>query len=72
MAEELIKWEYRVRSFGSMWSAPKPDEMELVLQEWGTDGWEVVSAFNSESSNKVTLIAKRPLTREISRSRSMP
>jgi hypothetical protein len=72
MTDEFKKWEYRVQSFGSIWHASKPEEVEAVLQEWGEEGWEVVSAFNSESSNKVTLIAKRPLTRETSRMRSMP
>ncbi len=71
MAEELNKWDYRVEQFGSIWSSAKPDAMETALIEWGMEGWEVVSAVH-KSSNEVIVIAKRPLTREAIRARSMP
>jgi len=35
------------------------------------EGWEVVSAAH-KTTNEVIVIAKRPLTREVIRARSMP
>jgi hypothetical protein len=72
MTEEIKKWDYRVQTFGSIWGGAKPEDIEAALQEWGVEGWEVVSAFNIETSNKVTIVARRPLTREVIRARSMP
>ena len=57
-----INWEYRVETFGSLFSAPKDEELEAVLDEWGEEGWEVFSAHHLEGSNKVRIIARRPLT----------
>jgi hypothetical protein len=71
MTEETRKWDYRVQQFGSTWSAVKPDAMEAALIEWGMEGWEVVSSVH-KSTNEVIVIAKRPLTREVIRARSMP
>ena len=72
MAEEIKQWEYRVQTVGSFWSGVKADELERLLNEWGDEGWEVVSTHIIENVNKINVIAKRPLTREIRRSRSMP
>jgi len=72
MAEEMTKWEYRVLSVGTFWTGVKDDDLEALLNEWGEEGWEVVNFRTIESSNKATLIAKRPLTRETLRWRSMP
>jgi hypothetical protein len=71
MTEETKKWDYRVQQFGSTWSTVKPDNMEATLIEWGVEGWEVISAVH-KSTNEVIVIAKRPLTREVIRARSMP
>lgn len=72
MAEEIKQWEYRVQTVGSFWSGVKADELEQLLNEWGEEGWEVVSTHIIENVNRINVIAKRPLTREIRRSRSMP
>jgi hypothetical protein len=72
MADELQKWEYRVQTFGSFWSGVKADELEATLNEWGEEGWEVTSTHILENQNKINVIAKRPLTRETIRRRSMP
>ena len=72
MAEEIKQWEYRVQTVGSFWSGVKADELEQLLNEWGEEGWEVVSTHILENVNKINVIAKRPLTREIRRSRSLP
>jgi hypothetical protein len=50
----------------------KADELENLLNEWGEQGWEVVSTHILENANKINVIAKRPLTREAIRRRSMP
>ena len=73
MAEEIKQqWEYRVQTIGSFWSGVKADELEQLLNEWGEEGWDVVSTHIIENVNKINVIAKRPLTRETRRSRSMP
>ena len=67
-----IVWEYRVESIGGTFSGPKDEELERVLDEWGEEGWEIISADVPYGSSKVRLIAKRPLTLESRRRRSRP
>lgn len=69
MADEK-GWEYRVQRFGSMLREPKEEDLEAVLDDWGAEGWEVVST--AVDSGKVLVIAKRPLTLATRRRRSMP
>jgi len=57
-----IYWEYRIETFGSFFSSPKDDELEADLDEWGAEGWEVFAAHHLEGSNKVRIIARRPLS----------
>ena len=68
---ELPKWEYRVQTIGSMFGT-KDEAIEALLNEWGEEGWDVVSTHILENANKINVIAKRPLTRETIRRRSMP
>ncbi len=72
MTEEVKVWEYRVRKFGSFWSGVNEAEVEEHLNQWGQDGWEVVSAVSFENVNKLTIVARRPLTDRTRRSRTMP
>jgi len=72
MIEESTKWEYYVHSLGSILRSPKDEELTEILDEIGEDGWELVSAVRGESTNRLTLIAKRPLTTASRRRRSMP
>ena len=72
MSDEKQQWEYRVETVGSFWSGVKADELQNLLNAWGEDGWEVVSTHILENANKINVIAKRPLTREVKRMRSMP
>ena len=72
MPEETQAWEYRVQNFGTFWSGIKENEVEQALNEWGQDGWEVVSSVGFENSNKITVIAKRPLSDRIRRRRTLP
>lgn len=72
MNHELQKWEYRVQTVGGFFSGVKAEELEALLNEWGEEGWEVVSTHIIENANKINVIAKRPLMRETIRRRSMP
>ena len=72
MAEEIKQWEYRVQTVGSFFGGVKSEELEALLNEWGEDGWEVVSTHIKENENKINIIAKRPLSERIKRARSMP
>ena len=72
MAEEMQKWEYRVQTVGGFFKGVPADELEELLNEWGMDGWEVVSTHILENANKINVIAKRPLSRTTRRERSMP
>ncbi len=72
MDEEIKQWEYRVETVGAFWSGVKADELEGLLNAWGEEGWEVVSTHIIENANKINVIAKRPLAREVIRRRSTP
>jgi hypothetical protein len=72
MAEEMQTWEYRVQTVGGFFKGVPADELETLLNEWGEEGWEVVSTHILENANKINVIAKRPLTRTTRRERSMP
>jgi len=72
MSEQIKKWEYRIHSLGSILNSPKDEDLMELLDEWGEDGWELVSAVRGESTNRLTLIAKRPLTDRTRRERSRP
>lgn len=71
MADELQKWEYRVQTVGNIFGT-KDEAIEATLNEWGEEGWEVTHVYTPEGSGKVTIVAKRQLTRETIRQRSMP
>ncbi len=69
---EYAQWEYRVRTFGTMFKGLKDEELEAMLNEWGMEGWEVVSARGVENTSKVVIVAKRPLTAASRRRRTLP
>lgn len=71
MADEIQQWEYRVLTIGSIFGT-KDEAIETMLNEWGEEGWEVTHVYTPEGSGKVTMVAKRPLTRSTRRERSMP
>ncbi|HET9914605.1 MAG TPA: hypothetical protein VFQ13_22110 [Anaerolineales bacterium] len=71
MAEEIKQWEYRVQTIGSMFGT-KDEHIQAVLNEWGMEGWEAINVFTPEGSGKITMVAKRPLTDRVRRTRSMP
>jgi hypothetical protein len=71
MNTDLQKWEYRVQTIGSLFGT-RDEAIEDTLNQWGEEGWEVTHVYTPEGSGKVTIVAKRPLTRETTRQRSMP
>jgi hypothetical protein len=72
MYEDISQWEYRVQTIGGFFSGVKAEELEDLLNEWGEEGWEVVSTHLIENHNTINVIAKRPLTDRIRRERSRP
>jgi len=72
MYEEITQWEYRVQTVGGFFSGVKAEVLEEMLNEWGEEGWEVVSTHIIENANKINVIAKRPLTDRVRRERSRP
>lgn len=70
MADENIQWEYRVQSVGSFWGT-KDDLLQNTLDEWGLEGWEVISVYAHHGSEQVTVVAKRMLTERARRARKM-
>lgn len=70
MADENKQWEYRVQSMGSFWGT-KDELVQSTLDEWGAEGWEVISVYAHHGSDYVTAVAKRPLTERVRRARSM-
>ncbi|RJP51350.1 MAG: hypothetical protein C4583_08900 [Anaerolineaceae bacterium] len=72
MAEEMQKWEYRVQTVGGFFKGVPADELEELLNEWGVEGWDVISTHILENVNKINVIAKRPLSRTTRRERSIP
>lgn len=69
---ETAQWEYRVKTLGSFWSSPKDEDLEAALDEWGQEGWQVISLYKSSSGEKVTVVASRQLTLATRRRRSWP
>jgi hypothetical protein len=72
MVEDIKQWEYRVQTVGGFFSGVKAEILEEMLNDWGEDGWEVVSTPIIENYNKINVIAKRPLTDRARRERSRP
>jgi hypothetical protein len=66
------QWEYRVETFGTFWSAPKDEDLEARLDEWGEEGWQVIVIYKSGNGEKVTVVAQRPLTAATRRQRTLP
>ena len=71
MAEEN-RWEYHVETLGSFWSGIKDDELQELINAWGEEGWEILQVLNLPNSEKLRIIAKRPLKGAVRRRRSWP
>jgi hypothetical protein len=71
MTAEMQQWEYRVLTIGSVFGT-KDEDIEAILNEWGGEGWEATHVYTPQGSGKVTIVAKRLLTRSARRERSMP
>ncbi len=68
---EYEKWEYRVETIGSAFGT-KDELLQDTLDEWGEEGWDVISVRPPTNSSKITIVAKRPLTRTERRLRNLP
>jgi hypothetical protein len=68
---DSIKWEYLSMTLGTFFHPSKDEEIDLLLNEIGEQGWEVVSVYPIENTNKARVIAKRPLTVRAKRQRSL-
>jgi hypothetical protein len=67
-----LRWEYYVETLGSTWKTSRDDELTAVLNELGNDGWEIFHTEQLPSSNKLRLIAKRPLSGPVRKEKSWP
>jgi len=71
MAEQTVQWEYRVQTIGGAFGT-KDENIEATLNEWGLEGWEAIHVYTPSQSNKVTIVARRPVTAALRRLRSRP
>ena len=69
---ELQKWEYRFQTLGSILKGIRDEELQELLDEWGNEGWEIITVTQDQGSGKLRLYAKRLLTDRSRRQRSMP
>lgn len=69
MTDENKQWEYRVQTLGSFFQT-KDELLQNTLDEWGAEGWEVISVYSHPGSDYVTAVAKRLLTERVRRARS--
>jgi len=68
---ETTQWEYRVQTIGSAFGT-KDEQIEALLNEWGLEGWKATQVYTPSQSNKVTIVARRPLTATTRRLSSWP
>ena len=68
---EYTQWEYRVETIGSVFGT-KDEHIQDTLDEWGEEGWEAINVYTPSNSSKVTIVAKRPLSRTARRLRNLP
>ena len=68
---EYALWEYRVETIGSVFGT-KDELIQNTLDEWGEEGWEAINVYTPSNSAKVTIVAKRPLSRTTRRLRNLP
>jgi len=68
---EYAQWEYRVETIGSAFGT-KDGVIQDTLDEWGEEGWEAINVYTPSNSAKVTIVAKRPLSRTARRLRNLP
>ncbi len=68
---DFAQWEYRVETIGSAFGT-KDEAIQDTLDEWGEEGWEAINVYTPSNSAKVTIVAKRPLTRTSHRHRNLP
>lgn len=70
--EKHQQWEYRVLTAGGILKNTRDEEIQDLLDQWGTEGWELVAVHILENTNRIRLYAKRPLHAPPRRSRTWP
>ena len=68
---ETTQWEYRVQTIGNAFGT-KDEQIEAILNEWGLDGWQATQVYTPSQSNKVTIVARRPLSATARRQSAWP
>jgi hypothetical protein len=53
------EWEYCVETLGSIWRGPSPEELEVMLNEAASDGWEFLTTVSMSSSNRILVVLRR-------------
>jgi hypothetical protein len=66
---DIRQWEYCVETVGSIFKGIPDDDLVVLLNELGRDGWEVISVVQLESSVKSRVVAKRPVGQAPSRNK---
>ncbi|MBN2550414.1 MAG: hypothetical protein JXB15_14720 [Anaerolineales bacterium] len=69
---EETRWKYHVETIGSAWSGVKDADLEATLDAWSEQGWDIVAVVPLESSNKLRVVGRRPLTSADRRRRDWP
>lgn len=69
---EAQQWEYYVETIGSVWSSVKDENLEAALNELGQEGWQVFTVEQVPNSNKIRVVARRPLATAPRRKKTWP
>lgn len=60
----MTQWEYKLLTFKLQWKGFDYNEVERELNEYGSQGWEIVStiapSFGAGQAIEVAVVLKRP------------
>ena len=65
----MLQWDYQVETVGSFFGGIKDEQLNQLLNDWGEEGWEVISLVHPPNSEKMRVIAKRTIDRPARRPR---
>ena len=71
MTEEIKQWEYHIQTIGNIFGT-KNEQIEATLDIWVKEDWEIVNVHPPYRSGKITIVAKRPLMKQVRLMRSIP
>jgi hypothetical protein len=52
-------WEYHAEILGNIWRGPSAGEMTGLLNAASQEGWQLVTAFNMSTGNRVMVLLRR-------------